>query len=116
MSDELFAGSDVPDNRNANTSALYNELMAEAIRMEAESSDGDIEDNNMRTSSEDLDDDDYDSDDELIDDAQEQWEESVEQLKKLFYLILLPLTGKFFGRRFAYYSWRRYVEYENLML
>ncbi|CAN6638317.1 mitochondrial import protein 2 [Trichomonascus vanleenenianus] len=53
-----------------------------------------------------------DSDSEY-DDAQEQWEESLEQLKGLVTLILVPLAGKFLGRRFAYFVWGKYVEYES---
>lgn len=85
---------------------IYDELELGGLRMDAPSSDGDIEDNGSVSS----DDSTYDEDD-----AQQQWEESVEQLQKLFTLIILPLTGKFFGRRFAYYSWMKYVEYENTL-
>jgi hypothetical protein len=82
------------------------EIELRGMRMDAPSSDGDIEDNDSVSS----DDSTYDEDD-----AQQQWEESVEQLQKLFTLIILPLTGKFFGRRFAYYTWMKYVEYENAL-
>ena len=36
--------------------------------------------------------------------AQQEWEESVEQLQKLFSLVLLPMAGKYFGRSFSYWS------------
>ncbi|KAA8916706.1 hypothetical protein TRICI_001164 [Trichomonascus ciferrii] len=85
---------------------IHEEVELREMRMDAPSSDGDIEDNDSVSS----DDSTYDEDD-----AQQQWEESVEQLQKLFTLIILPLTGKFFGRRFAYYSWMKYVEYENAL-
>lgn len=47
------------------------------------------------------DDDSYSSDG--YDDAQEQWEESMRQLRALVSLVIVPLAGKFLGRRFAYY-------------
>jgi hypothetical protein len=40
---------------------------------------------------------------EQVSDAQQEWEESVRQLEGLLYLVLLPIAGKFFGRRLAYY-------------
>lgn len=54
----------------------------------------------------DEDDSDYDSDDSLDDElklinAQLQWEESLEQLKTLVGIVILPLIGKMLGRRFA---------------
>lgn len=48
-------------------------------------------------------DDDYDSYNG-ISDAQAQWEESVRQLEQLLTFILVPVVGKFLGRRFAYFS------------
>lgn len=50
---------------------------------------------------------DYDDDDDSyngISDAQAQWEESVRQLEQLLTFILVPVVGKFLGRRFAYFS------------
>lgn len=48
-----------------------------------------------------------DDDDEIlsdneIDEAQLQWEESVDELKRIATMIIMPLAGKFMGRRFAY--------------
>ena len=37
-------------------------------------------------------------------DAQEQWEESLRQLEQLVSFVLIPLIGKFFGRRTAFYG------------
>lgn len=37
-------------------------------------------------------------------DAQEQWEESLRQLEQLVSFVLIPLIGKFFGRRAAYFG------------
>ena len=36
--------------------------------------------------------------------AQQEWEESIEQLQKLLSLVLLPMAGKYFGRTFSYWS------------
>lgn len=43
----------------------------------------------------------YDSDDYLA--AQQEWEESINQLNQLVSFVLLPTIGKFFGRRFSYW-------------
>lgn len=59
----------------------------------------------------------YDSDE--IDDifesqllsAQQQWEESLEQLNKVLNWVLLPLIGKFMGRRVAKTIWYHTMEY-----
>lgn len=39
-----------------------------------------------------------------ISDAQAEWEESLRQLEQLLTFILVPVIGKFFGRRFAYFG------------
>lgn len=36
--------------------------------------------------------------------AQQEWEESVEELQKLLSFILLPMAGKYFGRTFSYWG------------
>jgi Mitochondrial import 2 len=41
-----------------------------------------------------------DEDEEL----ERQWAENLNQITLLFNLVLLPLVGKYFGRRFAYFS------------
>lgn len=46
--------------------------------------------------------DELDSLDEL-DAAQQEWDESIRQLQMLFVLTLIPVGGKFLGRRFAHY-------------
>jgi hypothetical protein len=37
-------------------------------------------------------------------DAQKEWEQSLEQLQLLLTMILVPFAGKYFGRKFAYWS------------
>ncbi|WYZ41556.1 hypothetical protein EsH8_V_000451 [Colletotrichum jinshuiense] len=50
-----------------------------------------------------------DSEDES--DAQEEWERSLEQIQLLLTMVLVPFAGKYFGRKFAYWSWSRYMEW-----
>ena len=42
-------------------------------------------------------------------DAQRQWEESLQQLSKLLNWVLLPLLGKYMGRRVAKTLWSRFI-------
>lgn len=37
-------------------------------------------------------------------DAQREWEASLEQLQLLLAMVLVPFAGKYFGRKFAYWS------------
>ncbi|KAI0535069.1 hypothetical protein GGR58DRAFT_480338 [Xylaria digitata] len=46
-------------------------------------------------------------------DAQKEWEQSLEQLQLLLTMILIPFAGKYFGRKFAYWSWARYMEWSH---
>ncbi|SCV04431.1 LAMI_0H16072g1_1 [Lachancea mirantina] len=43
--------------------------------------------------------------------AQQQWEESIEQLGQALNWVLLPLLGKFLGRRTALKLWRHAMDY-----
>ncbi|KAK4246776.1 hypothetical protein C7999DRAFT_15122 [Corynascus novoguineensis] len=53
-----------------------------------------------------------DSDSETdLSDAQREWEASLEQLQLLLTMIIMPFAGKFLGRKFAYWSWARYMEW-----
>jgi hypothetical protein len=36
--------------------------------------------------------------------AEQEWQESLAQLALLFNLVILPFAGKYFGRKFAYFS------------
>ncbi|KAG9248174.1 hypothetical protein BJ878DRAFT_76700 [Calycina marina] len=44
-------------------------------------------------------------------DAQKEWEESLQQLELVLTMVVVPYLGKYFGRRFAYYSWARWMEW-----
>ncbi|KAL1951538.1 hypothetical protein VTO73DRAFT_687 [Trametes versicolor] len=52
----------------------------------------------------------YDSDDEdrL---AEQEWQESIQQLQQLFAIVLLPYLGKFLGRRWSHWAYARYVRF-----
>ena len=41
---------------------------------------------------------------EVDSDAQEEWERSLEQLQLLLTMLIVPWMGKYFGRKFAYWS------------
>ncbi|KAH3681344.1 hypothetical protein WICPIJ_007697 [Wickerhamomyces pijperi] len=58
----------------------------------------------------------YDTDDEIehsinLKNAQLQWEQSVQQIKTLVGLVILPLIGKVLGRRVAGFLWRKAFDY-----
>lgn len=44
---------------------------------------------------------------EALINAQQQWDESLQQLSKVLNWIILPLAGKFVGRRVAIMIWKR---------
>jgi hypothetical protein len=66
-------------------------------------SDNDDIDSLPSTSTESFESDDYD--------AQKEWETSLEQLQLILTMVLVPWAGKYFGRKFAYWSWARYMEW-----
>lgn len=37
--------------------------------------------------------------------AQQEWEESLEQLQQLVAIVFLPYLGKFLGRRWSHWGW-----------
>ena len=37
-------------------------------------------------------------------DAQREWEASLEQLQLILTMVMIPFVGKYFGRKFAYWS------------
>jgi len=50
----------------------------------------------------------YDSDDELAL-AQQEWDESMHQLQWMVTLILMPLLGKYLGRKWSGWAYERYL-------
>ncbi|CAI4035033.1 hypothetical protein SMKI_12G1710 [Saccharomyces mikatae IFO 1815] len=70
----------------------------------------------MINSLEELEEDGYLSDEDTslsneLADAQRQWEESLQQLSKLLNWVLLPLMGKYLGRRMAKTLWSRFIDH-----
>ncbi|EAU38368.1 conserved hypothetical protein [Aspergillus terreus NIH2624] len=45
-------------------------------------------------------------------DAEEEWRESIEQLELLLTMVLVPFIGKYLGRKCAYWSWTRFMEWK----
>ncbi|KAJ6440436.1 cell pattern formation-associated protein stuA [Purpureocillium lavendulum] len=43
--------------------------------------------------------------------AQAEWERSLEQLQLILTMMIVPWMGKYFGRKFAFWSWARYMEW-----
>ncbi|KAH9486634.1 Mitochondrial import protein 2 [Psilocybe cubensis] len=50
----------------------------------------------------------YDSDEEYRL-AQQEWEESLEQLQQLVAVVILPFFGKWLGRRWSHIAYARYL-------
>jgi len=50
----------------------------------------------------------YDSDDELAL-AQQEWDESMQQLQWVVSLVLMPLLGKWLGRKWSGWAYERYL-------
>lgn len=46
----------------------------------------------------------YSDDEDYDDDAQAEWERSLEQIQMLLTMVIVPFVGKYFGRKFAYWS------------
>jgi len=44
-------------------------------------------------------------------DAQKEWEASLQQLELLLTMVVVPYIGKYFGRKCAYWSWAKYMEW-----
>ncbi|KAF9022956.1 hypothetical protein BDZ89DRAFT_1162994 [Hymenopellis radicata] len=49
----------------------------------------------------------YDSDEYHL--AQQEWEESLQQLQQLVSFVLLPVLGKYLGRKWSYWLYARYL-------
>ncbi|RMZ77748.1 hypothetical protein DV737_g4226, partial [Chaetothyriales sp. CBS 132003] len=45
-------------------------------------------------------------------DAEREWKESLQQLELLLSLVIVPYLGKYFGRKFAYWGWKRLMEWK----
>ncbi|KAL4779386.1 hypothetical protein BJX76DRAFT_340963 [Aspergillus varians] len=45
-------------------------------------------------------------------DAEAEWQESIEQLELLLTMVIVPFVGKYLGRKCAYLSWTRFMEWK----
>lgn len=73
----------------------------------------DVENNDVFETSSDDDSAEYDDDllfEAQLLDAQQQWEESLFQLNKVLNVLMLPLIGKFMGRRISVLIWKRVMD------
>lgn len=52
------------------------------------------------------------SEDEGESDAEREWKESMQQLELLLSMVLVPYLGKYFGRKFAYWGWKQFMEWK----
>lgn len=52
------------------------------------------------------------SEDEGESDADREWKESMQQLELVLSMVLIPYLGKYFGRKFAYWGWKQYMEWQ----
>ncbi|KFY42239.1 hypothetical protein V494_02510 [Pseudogymnoascus sp. VKM F-4513 (FW-928)] len=48
---------------------------------------------------------------EYSSDAQKEWEASLQQIELLLTMVVVPYVGKYFGRKCAYWSWAKYMEW-----
>lgn len=51
----------------------------------------------------------YESDLDFEDEAQAQWERSIEEIERTIFLVLCPVIGRVLGRRIAQNLWITYV-------
>ncbi|KAF2151854.1 hypothetical protein K461DRAFT_158158 [Myriangium duriaei CBS 260.36] len=52
------------------------------------------------------------SEDDMENDAEREWRESLQQLELLLTMVLVPYLGKYFGRKAAYWSWAKFMEWK----
>ncbi|KAJ5917772.1 hypothetical protein N7454_010147 [Penicillium verhagenii] len=45
-------------------------------------------------------------------DAEAEWQESIEQLELILTMVLVPFIGKYMGRKCAYWSWTRFMQWK----
>lgn len=43
--------------------------------------------------------------------AQAEWDRSLKQLQLILTMMVVPWVGKYFGRKFAFWSWAQYMEW-----
>ncbi|KAF2138508.1 uncharacterized protein K452DRAFT_301046 [Aplosporella prunicola CBS 121167] len=45
-------------------------------------------------------------------DAEREWNESLQQLELLLTMVVVPYLGKYFGRKCAYWGWAKFMEWK----
>ncbi|KAI5818635.1 hypothetical protein BZA77DRAFT_385725 [Pyronema omphalodes] len=50
---------------------------------------------------------------ETDDEAEQEWQESLQQLNLLVSLVVLPFFGKWIGRRCAYWAWTKFMTWKH---
>ncbi|KAG9203228.1 hypothetical protein B5807_04208 [Epicoccum nigrum] len=76
------------------------------IEPHASSSEADIDSLPSSSSSSSVDEEEY------ISDAEREWRESLQQMELLLTMVMVPYIGKYFGRKFAYYGWAKFMEWK----
>ncbi|KAF2009271.1 hypothetical protein BU24DRAFT_86336 [Aaosphaeria arxii CBS 175.79] len=51
-------------------------------------------------------------DDEYISDAEREWRESLQQMELLLTMLIVPYIGKYFGKKCAFWSWAKFMEWK----
>ncbi|CAH1766875.1 2990_t:CDS:2 [Entrophospora sp. SA101] len=54
------------------------------------------------------------NDDDTITDVseiEEDWEELVEQLEQILFTLVLPLLGRWLGRKLSFWAWTRFINW-----
>lgn len=50
-------------------------------------------------------------DDDGASDAEREWKESLQQLQLMLSMVIVPYMGRYFGRKCAYWGWKRWMEW-----
>ncbi|KAK4946007.1 hypothetical protein LTR10_014809 [Elasticomyces elasticus] len=51
------------------------------------------------------------SEEDYESDAEREWKESLQQLELLLSMVIVPYIGKYFGRKFAFWGWKQFMEW-----
>jgi hypothetical protein len=51
------------------------------------------------------------SDDDDLAEAEREWQESLKQLELVLSMVIVPYLGKYFGRKFAFWGWKQFMEW-----
>jgi hypothetical protein len=51
-------------------------------------------------------------DDDDVAEAEREWQESLKQLELVLSMVIVPYLGKYFGRKFAFWGWKQFMEWK----